>query len=330
MLEADKGYLAPDLHTLFDSWYDQKLKTSVYPQYRTVETMNQTVIKSAPKGSAYSELMEMIGLEEAKKIIRQALAYAKAQKVFSEKGMASDHLSMHMVFSGNPGTAKTTVARLFARIMRENHLLSKGHLIEVGRGDLIGKYVGWTAPAIQKKFRQAEGGVLFIDEAYSLVDDRDGSYGDEAINTIVQEMENHRDNVVVIFAGYPDKMETFLQKNPGLRSRIAFHVPFDDYSTGELCDIARLLTRKKGLEFSDDACQKLEQLFSAARERDDFGNGRYVRNVIEKARMAQAVRLLDKDYDQITSKDITTLKAEDIELPVIKEERTRTIGFIRQ
>ena len=330
MLEADKGYLAPDLHTLFDSWYDQKLKTSVYPQYRTVETMNQTVIKSAPKGSAYSELMEMIGLEEAKKIIRQALAYAKAQKVFSEKGMASDHLSMHMVFSGNPGTAKTTVARLFARIMRENHLLSKGHLIEVGRGDLIGKYVGWTAPAIQKKFRQAEGGVLFIDEAYSLVDDRDGSYGDEAINTIVQEMENHRDNVVVIFAGYPDKMETFLQKNPGLRSRIAFHVPFDDYSTGELCDIARLLTRKKGLEFSEDACKKLEQLFSAARERDDFGNGRYVRNVIEKARMAQAVRLLDKDYDQITSKDITTLKAEDIELPVIKEERTRTIGFIRQ
>ena len=274
--------------------------------------------------------MEMIGLDEAKKIIRQALAYAKAQKVFSEKGMASDHLSMHMVFSGNPGTAKTTVARLFARIMRENHLLSKGHLIEVGRGDLIGKYVGWTAPAIQKKFRQAEGGVLFIDEAYSLVDDRDGSYGDEAINTIVQEMENHRDNVVVIFAGYPDKMETFLQKNPGLRSRIAFHVPFEDYSTDELCDIARLLTRRKGLEFSRDACKKLEQLFSAAREQDDFGNGRYVRNMIEKAQMAQAVRLLDKDYDQITSKDITTLQAEDIELPVIKEKKGQPIGFIRR
>lgn len=190
--------------------------------------------------------------------------------------------------------------------------------------------MGWTAPAIQKKFRQAEGGVLFIDEAYALVDDRDGSYGDEAINTIVQEMENHRDNVVVIFAGYPDKMETFLQKNPGLRSRIAFHVPFDDYSTDELCDIARLLTRRKGLEFSRDACKKLEQLFSAAREQDDFGNGRYVRNVIEKAQMAQAVRLLDKDYDQITSKDITTLQAEDIELPVIKEKKGQPIGFIRR
>ena len=116
--------------------------------------------------------MEMIGLAEAKKIIRQALAYAKAQKLFSKKAWQPVTCPMHMVFSGNPGTAKTTVARLFARIMRENRLLSKGNLIEVGRGDLIGKYVGWTAPMIQKKFKQAEGGVLFIDEAYSLVDDR--------------------------------------------------------------------------------------------------------------------------------------------------------------
>ncbi len=261
MLEEDKNYLAPNLHTLFDTWYDQKLKTSVYPQYCAVKTTDQTVLKSAPKGSAYTELMEMIGLAEAKKIIRQALAYAKAQKLFSKKGMAAGHLSMHMVFSGNPGTAKTTVARLFARIMRENRLLSKGNLIEVGRGDLIGKYVGWTAPMIQKKFKQAEGGVLFIDEAYSLVDDRDGSYGDEAINTIVQEMENHRDNVVVIFAGYPDKMKTFLRKNPGLRSRIAFHVPFADYSTEELCDIAHLIAKRKGLELSEGACEKMEQLF---------------------------------------------------------------------
>ena len=113
--------------------------------------------------------------------------------------------------------------------MKENNLLSKGNLIEVGRGDLVGKYVGWTAPTIQKKFKEAQGSVLFIDEAYSLVDDRDGSFGDEAINTIVQEMENHRNDVVVIFAGYPDKMESFLQKNPGLRSRIAYHVPFSDY-----------------------------------------------------------------------------------------------------
>lgn len=328
ILEKNKGYLAPELHALFDRWYDRKLKTSFYPQYSAVRTMEQSTIKAAPKGSAYTELMEMIGLTEAKKIIRQALAYSKAQKLFSEKGMAVDHLSMHMVFSGNPGTAKTTVARLFARIMRENHLLSKGYLIEAGRGDLVGKYIGWTAPMIQKKFKEAEGSVLFIDEAYSLVDDRDGSYGDEAINTIVQEMENHRDSVIVIFAGYPDKMETFLQKNPGLRSRIAFHVPFDDYSTDELCDIARLTARKKGLQLSENAFEKLEQVFSAARGQEDFGNGRYVRNVIEKAQMAQAVRLLDQDCGRITSEDIMTLRAEDIEIPEITGKQNRSIGFV--
>ena len=222
---------------------------------------------------------------------------------------------MHMVFTGNPGTAKTSTARLFARIMKENNLLSKGRLIEVGRGDLVGKYVGWTAPIIQKKFKEAEGSVLFIDEAYSLVDGRDGSFGDEAINTIVQEMENHRSDVVVIFAGYPDEMERFLQKNPGLRSRIAFHVPFADYSVDELCDIASLIAQKSGLRLEEQAQEKLETVFAAARKESDFGNGRYARNIIEKAKMAQATRLLAKDYACVGREDIATLCAEDIELP---------------
>ena len=211
----------------------------------------------------------------------QALNYHKAQKLFADKGMKTDHPSMHMVFTGNPGTAKTAVARLFARIMRENGILSKGQLVEVGRGDLVGRYVGWTAQTVQKKFKQAEGGVLFIDEAYSLVDDRDGSFGDEAINTIVQEMENHRGNTIVILAGYPDKMEEFLQKNPGLRSQIAYHVPFADYTVEELCQIAELIAKKKGLYFDNQAQEKLTAVFETARKQADFGNGRYVRNVIE-------------------------------------------------
>ena len=214
MLENDKGYLAPDLHEIFEEWFNNKLKTCIFPQYKDITTAKREVVKAAPKGSAYDELMEMIGIDEAKKVIIKALNYYKAQKLFADKGMKTDRPAMHMVFTGNPGTAKTTVARLFARIMKENDLLSKGNLIEVGRGDLVGKFVGWTAPTIQKKFRDAQGSVLFIDEAYSLVDDRNGSFGDEAINTIVQEMENHRDDVVVIFAGYPDKMEGFLRKNP--------------------------------------------------------------------------------------------------------------------
>lgn len=327
-LEEEKGYLAPELRNLFDDWYNHKLKRDIYPQYKDIATAKHEVVKAAPKGSAYDALNQMVGLDEAKKVIHRALSYYKAQKLFADKGMKADHLAMHMVFTGNPGTAKTTVARLFARIMKENSLLSKGNLIEVGRGDLVGKYVGWTAPTIQKKFKEAQGSVLFIDEAYSLVDDRSGSYGDEAINTIVQEMENHREDVVVIFAGYPDKMESFLQKNPGLRSRIAYYVPFADYDTQSLCAIAKLIAGQKGLTLTDEACDKLTMLFDIARTESDFGNGRYVRNVIEKARMAQATRLLSMEYDRIKSRDIATITAEDIEIPerTPKTEKKR-IGF---
>ena len=326
-LEDGKGYLAPDLNEIFDKWYYNTLKTEVYPQYSDAVTAKAEVQKAAPKGNAYEELMEMIGIDVAKKVIVQALNYFKAQKLFADKGMKTENLAMHMVFTGNPGTAKTTVARLFARIMKDNGLLSKGQIIEVGRGDLVGKYVGWTAPRIQRKFREARGGVLFIDEAYSLVDDRDGSFGDEAINTIVQEMENHREDVIVIFAGYPDKMEGFLKKNPGLRSRIAFHVPFADYATEELCGIADLIAGKKGLRLTDGAREKLSGIFAAAKGEADFGNGRFVRNVIEKAKMAQATRLLEMDYDRIAKDDVITIRAEDIEVPAPPKKAHSRIGF---
>lgn len=330
-LEDGHGYLSSELRMLFENWYDNKLKTSIYPQYKDIQSSVNNVKKETHKGSAYDELMNMIGLAEAKKIINQALDYQKAQKIFASRGMISDYPSRHMVFTGNPGTAKTSVARLYARIMKDNGLLSKGTLLEVGRGDLVGKFVGWTAPTIQRKFKEANGGILFIDEAYSLVDDRSGSYGDEAINTIVQEMENHRDDVIVIFAGYPDKMEQFLQKNPGLRSRIAYHVPFDDYSTEDLCEIATLLANKKGLTLAPDCEAKLTAIFDSARTTGDFGNGRYVRNVIEKAKMAQASRLLTMDYDSLSNSDITTIHAEDIEMPAIELpslKRKSSFGFI--
>ena len=326
--DRETDYLATELQGIFDEWFSDKLKTSIYAQYKEIKSNKQEIIKSNPKGMAYDELMEMIGLGEAKKVIMQALDYYKAQKLFEEKGMKKETPAMHMVFTGNPGTAKTTVARLFAGIMKDNDLLSIGSMIEVGRGDLVGKFVGWTAPAIQAKFKEAKGSVLFIDEAYSLVDDRTGSFGDEAINTIVQEMENHRDDVVVIFAGYPDKMEEFLQRNPGLRSRIAFHVPFDDYDTQELCSIAQLIAKKKGITLTDDAGRKLEKIFDAARRESDFGNGRYVRNVLEKAKMAQATRLLSMDLDSITKKDVATVCAEDIEeMPLSHKPEKRKIGF---
>lgn len=326
-LEADQGYLAPDLRAIFDEWYNNKLKTAIYPQYKDLKIAKQEVVKAMPKGSAYDELQDMIGLKEAKSVIQKALNYYKMQKLYEEKGLKRDTPAMHMVFKGNPGTAKTTAARLFTRIMKDNGLLSKGQLVEVGRGDLVGKYVGWTAQTVQSKFKAAIGGVLFIDEAYSLVDDRSGSFGDEAINTIVQEMENHREDVVVIFAGYPDEMEKFLQKNPGLRSRIAFHVPFEDYDADELCKIATLIGKNKGLSLEDAALQKLGTIFETARKQSDFGNGRYVRNVLEQAKMNQASRLLEYDFDDITTEEITTIKAVDIVIPEVKIEEKRKIGF---
>lgn len=326
-IEEGKGYLTTELHYIFDEWYNNKLRRTVYPQYNEFKAVKADTLKSAPTGSAYDELQEMIGLSEAKAVIAKSLNYYKIQKLYEEKGLKRDNPAMHMIFTGNPGTAKTTVARLFASIMRDNGLLSCGHLVEVGRGDLVGKYVGWTAKTVQSKFKAASGGVLFIDEAYSLIDDRSGSFGDEAINTIVQEMENHREDVVVIFAGYPDKMEGFLDKNPGLRSRIAFHVPFEDYNTDELYSIAELMGHKKGIHFDDEAKKRLMVLFDEIKKQEDFGNGRYVRNLIEQARMNQASRLLECDFDRISVEEITTIRCEDIAMPEIKTAEKRRIGF---
>ena len=329
VLEPDKGYLAPELRKIFDEWYNQKLRSTVYPQYKSLTVAKQEFAKVTPKGSAYNELHKMIGLQEAKAVMQKALNYYKMQKLYEDRGIKPDSPAMHMVFTGNPGTAKTTAARLFAQIMKDNGLLSKGHLVEVGRSDLVGQFVGWTAKTVQARFKEAAGGVLFIDEAYSLVDDRNGSFGDEAINTIVQEMENRRKDVVVILAGYPDKMEEFLRKNPGLRSRIAFHVPFADYNTAELCEIATLMSKKKGLSFDKEAKRKMETIFNAVVAQDDFGNGRFVRNLLEQAQMNQATRLLAYDFDKITTAEITTLQASDFQMPPqTSEVKKRAIGFV--
>lgn len=326
--EECENHYASELEKHYRAWYKKKLKSSVYPQYSKFESTSSAAVKKDANGKAYAELQKMIGLSNVKEIIDSAINYNKAQKLFKEHDMPTDSMSRHMIFTGNPGTAKTTVARLFASIMRDNKVLSRGHIVEVGRGDLVGRFVGWTAPTVQRKFKEASGGVLFIDEAYSLVDDRDGLYGDEAINTIVQEMENHRDDVIVIFAGYPDKMEGFLGKNPGLSSRIAFHVPFEDYTAEQLCDIADIIAGRYKMKIEDEARVKLKTIFDNAITEEDFGNGRYVRNIIEKARMKQADRLIKMDVDKLTDADIKTLKAGDIEVPAKLKSDKKTYGFV--
>ena len=326
--DPEHGWLPGDLKKTFDRWFSDHLRKEIYPQYASFEASSQLSVESKPMGSAYSELEAMIGLGGAKAVIQQALDYYKAQKVFRDRGLQQDTPSLHMVFTGNPGTAKTTVARLFARIMKENGVLSHGNLHEVGRGDLVGKYVGWTAPTVQRKFREAKGSVLFIDEAYSLMDDRGNSFGDEAINTIVQEMENCRGETVVIFAGYPDQMEQFLDRNPGLRSRIAFHVPFENYTEDELYAITESLAAAKGLSFGPGVREKLLPIIRTGMRMPDFGNGRFARGLLEKATMCQASRLVHGDVVNVTDKELRTLLPEDFnEIVTPPRAEPRRIGF---
>jgi len=326
-VKSGTGYLSKDLETTFEKWFDKHLKTHIYTQYQALETAETQLAKAKPRGNAFSELEEMIGLTSAKETILQALDFYKAQKLFRDMGINRSKPAMHMVFTGNPGTAKTTVARLFARIMKENDLLSTGDLHEVGRADLVDRYVGGTAPRVKAHFKKAKGSVLFIDEAYSLVDHRDGLFGDEAINTIVQEMENARDDMVVIFAGYPDKMERFLEKNPGLRSRIAFHLNFDDYNTGELYAILELMAKCHEMNLGDDVADKITPIFESAVKSNDFGNGRFVRNLFEKAKLKQAGRLVRMDISSVTKNDVTTLISDDFEAPKEREKQAIKIGF---
>lgn len=325
--EEEKSYTSTELDRIFDAWYDNYLRTEVFAQYTSLSqaASNKAVKK---KEGALAELNAMIGLAQTKRIILEIIDFHKAQKLFSEKGFSTKRPAMHMAFYGNPGTAKTTVARLVAQIMKDSCLLSEGNLVEVGRSNLVGKYVGWTAPTVKKCFQQAKGSVLFIDEAYSLVDERDGLYGDEAINTIVQEMENAREDTVVIFAGYPDKMRAFIEKNPGLRSRIAFHVDFPDYNATELMDILRLMMGKKQLQLDKNAETKIYSIFASAVGSENFGNGRFVRNLLERALLAQATRLMRLDPNEITAHEISTLLAEDFSVPQqCIAPLKRTIGF---
>jgi AAA+ superfamily predicted ATPase len=328
-IEDGKGYLGIDLDSMFEKWFDKHLKTRVYKQYEALETADMRLAAKMPKGSAFSELCEMIGLSSAKDVISQALDFYKAQKLFRDMGIDRERPAMHMVFTGNPGTAKTSVARLFARIMKENSLLRIGELREVGRADLVDRYLGGTAPRVKNHFKKAAGSVLFIDEAYSLVDDKDGLYGDEAINTIVQEMENARDDTVVIFAGYPDKMEGFLSKNPGLRSRIAFHVHFDDYSTDELYEILELMAKNHKMKLADGVSEIVMPMLESATKSADAGNGRYVRNMFEKAKMKQASRLVRSDVGSVIREDVFTLIGDDFDAPKETKREPRKIGFVQ-
>ena len=272
-------------------------------------------------------LQEMIGLTEVKTVIDEIIAASKVVRARERMGLNTQGASFHMMFSGNPGTAKTSVARLLCKILKEESAISSGRFVECGRQDLVAKYVGWTARMVEDKFKEAQGGILFFDEAYALVDSSN-TYGAEAINTVVQMMENYRDSVIVIFAGYSEKMQTFLEQNEGLKSRIAFHLSFPDYSPEELTDILTLMSQKRDYQIDEEAKEYCKELFCNAVKEDNFGNGRYVRNILDQAIIKQSARILKMETrEDISREEICRLKREDFRIHEIVKKSEKRIGF---
>ncbi|WP_394992484.1 AAA family ATPase [Streptococcus alactolyticus] len=280
-------------------------------------------------------LQELIGLTEVKNLLTQQIAFNKVNHLRKQHGIYNDTVNHHLVFSENPGTGKTEVARLYTKILFNNKIIQENKLVEVGRADLIGEYIGSTAPKVKKVFDDAKGGVLFIDEAYSLIPRHEKDYGHEAIATIIQEMENRRDEVLVIFAGYEDLMKEFLDINPGLSSRISREIRFEDYSSDELFAIIELMISRKQYQLKGDCKHKLYQHLSELERDSYFGNARYVRKLVDHIILYQAQRVINMEDSQLTSlENLSLVTLEDIENALESfgfstQKLSRTIGFGR-
>ncbi|AZP03967.1 AAA family ATPase [Jeotgalibaca ciconiae] len=255
------------------------------------------------------ELQSLVGLADVKEQVKSIINYVRAEKRREELGHGTNDLSLHMVFTGKPGTGKTTIARLISQILKSIGVLKRGHMIEVTRDDLVGQYVGQTGPKTLEKIKEAYGGVLFIDEAYSLYSGSESDFGFEAISTLIKEMEDNRDKLVVIMAGYPGEMELMLNMNSGIRSRVAYTIDFPDYSSAELTEIFLMGASQQGFILTDEAKETVQHVFEEGFEKRDshFGNARSARSLFEKTKLQQSNRLAIDD-----EADLFTIISEDI------------------
>ncbi len=256
---------------------------------------------------------ELIGLAPVKTRIREIAALLAVDRARSALGLAAQPPSLHMCFTGNPGTGKTTVALRMAAILHQLGYVRKGHLVAVTRDDLVGQYIGHTAPKTREVLKRAMGGVLFIDEAYYLYrPENERDYGQEAIEILLQVMENQRDDLVVILAGYKDRMDTFFASNPGMSSRIAHHIDFPDYSADELLAIAGLMIEQINYRLAPDAEAALREYIVRRMMRPNFANARSIRNALDRARLRQASRLFAGPATHVSREALQTIAAADI------------------
>ncbi len=256
---------------------------------------------------------DLVGLAPVKARIRDIAALLVMDRLRANLGLTAQAPSLHMSFTGNPGTGKTTVAMRMAQILHRLGYVRKGHLVAVTRDDLVGQYIGHTAPKTKEVLKKAMGGVLFIDEAYYLYrPENERDYGQEAIEILLQVMENQRDDLVVILAGYADRMETFFRSNPGMSSRIAHHLDFPDYQPQELMAIAGKMLAGQNFHLGEGADEALRRYIELRVAQPHFANARSVRNALDRARLRQASRLFADRERELTAEDLTTIAAEDI------------------
>merc|ERR1712003_498512 len=284
---------------------------NIYMPLNLQEEYNKTNIQSVIDNLEH----DLVGLTPVKARIREIAALLLIQRLRKSLGLGLDAaaVGLHMSFTGSPGTGKTVVATRMADILYKLGYIRKGHLITVTRDDLVGQYIGHTAPKTKEVLKRAMGGVLFIDEAYYLYKpDNERDYGAEAIEILLQVMENQRDELVVILAGYKEPMDKFYESNPGLSSRIANHIDFPDYTVEELLKISKLMLEEQQYQLTVDAERALSEYISRRKEKPLFANARSVKNALDRARMRQANRIFDSRGQVLTKKELVNLEAEDI------------------